>query len=168
MNSRLDIPDTKVIRELPALASFVIPERWQDQNGHVNVSFYMSMYMEAGWPMFDLIGIDESYFGERQMGFVDLENHFRYLSELHVGDRVTAYGRYLSHDAKRVHGVVLVVNDDTDVLASTIEFLAISMDLRKRRAAAIPRDIAARISEVTRAHRALEWTVPTRLSIPVT
>ena len=126
----------------------------------------MSMYLESGWPMFNLIGVEESYFRERQMGFVDLENHFRYLSELHVGDRVTVYGRFLAHDEKRIHGIVLAVNDDTDVLASTIEFLAISMDLQTRRAARIPRDIAARLADATRKDQQLAWTVPTRLSMP--
>jgi acyl-CoA thioester hydrolase len=166
MRSPSRLPDTQAIRELPVLTSIVIPEKWQDQNGHVNVSFYMSMYMESGWPMFNLIGIDESYFSDRQMGFVDLENHFRYLSELHVGDRVTVFGRFLAHDEKRIHGIVLAVNDDTDVLASTIEFLAISMDLQTRRAAKIPGDIAAKVAGATSKDQRLAWTVPTRLSIP--
>lgn len=165
MSGPNDLPDTKALQQLPALCSMVIPERWQDQNGHVNVSFYMALYLDAGWPMLDLVGIDKSYFSERQMGFVDLENHFRYLSELHVGNRVTAYGRYLAHDSKRIHGIVLTVNEDTAVLASMTEFLAISLDLQTRRAADIPQDIVARISEVTRTHRELPWTVPTRLSL---
>jgi len=165
MNRGSTFPDTHAIRELPALATIDIPEKWQDQNGHVNVSFYMAMYLESGWPMFKLFGVDESYFDERQMGFVDLENHFRYLSELHTGNRITAYGRFLAHDTKRIHGIVFAVNDDAGVLASTIEFLAISMDLRTRRAAEIPRDIAARLAEVTTAHRLLSWEVPARLSI---
>ncbi len=166
MKSTHDFPEIEAIRELPSLATEVIPDKWQDQNGHVNVTFYMATYMEAGWRMFDTIGIDVSYCKERQMGFVDLENHFRYLRELHIGDRVTSYGRFYGHDSKRVHGGLLIVNDETDTLASTIEFLAISMDLRKRRAADIPADIAARISEIANEHQQLGWTVPTRLSIP--
>ena len=133
MTRRHAYPDVEAIRELPALISQVIPARWQDQNGHINVSFYMALYNESGWPMFDLIGVDESYFTQRKMGFVDLGNHISYLNELHIGDRVTAYGRFFGHDRKRMHGMVLTVNDDTNRLASTIEFLAISMDLEQRR-----------------------------------
>jgi acyl-CoA thioester hydrolase len=166
MTKRHAYPDIEAVRELPALTSQVIPGRWEDQNGHINVSYYMALYNESGWPMFDLMGVDESYFTERKMGFVDLANHISYLNELHVGDRVTAYGRFLGFDSKRLHGMVLTVNDDTGKLASTIEFLAISMDLARRRAAPIPDDIAARLEAITRAHQALRWSVPTCMSVP--
>lgn len=159
-------PDIEAIRELPVLTSQVIPARWEDQNGHINVSFYMGLYNESGWPMFGLIGVDEGYFRQRRMGFVDLANHITYLNELHVGERVTAYGRFFGHDSKRMHGMVLTVNDDTNKLASTIEFLAISMDLEQRRVAPVPDDIAARLAVVTKAHEALGWTVPTCMSVP--
>jgi acyl-CoA thioester hydrolase len=159
-------PDTSAIRELPELASQVIPERWEDQNGHINVSFYMALYNDSGWPMLDLIGVDQEYFTGRKMGLVDLDNHIRYLKELHVGDRVTAYGRFFAQDEKRMHGMVFIVNDDTKVLASTIEFLSINIDLRERRPAAIPDDVAARLKAIINAHQTLGWTVPTCMSIP--
>jgi acyl-CoA thioester hydrolase len=166
MPGRYDYPDVSAIRQLPKLAGEVIPAKWEDQNGHVNVTFYMATYSSAGWRLFEPMGIDDSYFSERQTGFVDLENHFRYLSELHIGDRISVYGRFLDHDSKRVRGMLLVVNDETDVLACTIEFLSIAMDLEKRRATEIPRDIATRLAEVTSEHQRLAWTVPTRLSRP--
>jgi len=163
---RQSYPDVSAIRELPALASQVIPERWEDQNGHVNVSFYMAIYNDSGWPMLDLIGIDERYFSERRMGLVDLDNHIRYLSELHVGERVSAYGHFLSHDEKRIQGMVFVVNDDKDQLASTIEFLSINIDLRERRSAAIPPDVVARLKAIIIEHQKPGWTAPTCMSIP--
>ena len=158
-------PDTNAIRELPALTSQMIPERWEDQNGHINVSFYMALYNDSGWPMLNLIGVDEAYFTERKMGLVDLDNHIRYLRELHVGDRVTAYRRFFGHDEKRMHGMVFIVNDDTMTLASTIEFLSISMDLRKRKPAAIPGDVAAQLESLVSEHQKLSWAVPTCMSI---
>ena len=64
-----------------------------------------------------------------------------------------------------MHGMVFIVNDDTATLASTIEFLSIGMDLRKRRPAAIPGDVAARLGTIIDAHQRLDWTVPTCMSI---
>ena len=159
-------PDTNAIRELPALTSQGIPERWEDQNGHVNVGFYMAIYNDSGWPMLDLIGIDERYFKERRMGLVDLDNHLRYLNELHIGDKVTAYGRFFANDEKRMHGMVFVVNDSRNALASTIEFLSINIDLRQRKSAAITGDVGARLKTIISAHQKLGWTVPTCMSIP--
>jgi len=166
MHERNSIPDTDKIRELPALATKVISEQWEDQNKHVNVGFYMALYNEAGWAMLNLIGIDQSYFSEQQMGIVDLENHIRYLDELHVGDRVSAYCRYLDYDEKRLQGIVFIVNETTNKLASTIEFLAISMDLQRRKVAELPDNIAARLADVTNTHQQFEWMAPTRTSMP--
>jgi acyl-CoA thioester hydrolase len=165
MANRRVVPDVNAIRELPVLASQVIPAEWEDQNGHVNVGFYMTLYNKTGWPLFDLIGIDERYFSARRMGIVDLDNHIRYLNELHVGDRVTAYGRFLAHDSKRLHGMVFVVNDETDVLSSTIEFLSINIDLDARKATPVPDDVAARLRALTETHQTLSWTVPACMSI---
>lgn len=166
MTNQHRYPDTNAIRELPELASQVIPERWEDQNGHVNVGFYMALYNQSGWPMLDLIGVDERYFTKRKLGLVDLDNHIRYLKELHVGDRVTAYGRFFAQDEKRMHGMVFIVNDKTKMLASTIEFLSICIDLRKRKPAAIPDDVAAGLKAMINAHQKLSWTMPTCMSIP--
>lgn len=159
-------PPVATIRELPELCSQVIPDQWVDQNDHVNVGFYMALYNDSGWPLLDLVGVDERYFAERRMGLVDLDNHFRYLNELHAGDRVTAYGRFLSADEKRLHGMVFIVNDSTGSLACTIEFLSISIDLKTRRAAAIPADVAARLDAVITEHQGIGWTSPACMSIP--
>lgn len=166
MTRQRNYPPVATIRELPKLCSQTIPLQWVDQNDHINVGFYMAIYNDSGWPLLDLVGVDERYFAERRMGLVDLDNHFRYLNELHVGDRVTAYGRFLAYDEKRLHGMVFVVNDTTDVLACTIEFLSISIDLKARKTAAIPADVAARLGTVTAEHQRLEWAAPGCMSIP--
>ncbi len=165
MPERPALPSVNAVRKLPVLASQLIAEHWEDQNGHVNVGYYMALYNDSGWPMLDLIGVDKRYFTERGLGLVDLDNHLRYFSELHVGERVTAYGRFLGHDAKRIQGMVFVVNDDRDVLACSIEFLSMSIDLEKRRSTEIPDDIARNLSTVIDQHRRLGWTVDTCTSL---
>jgi len=158
-------PEVDEIRELPLLLTREIPEKWQDQNGHVNVSFYMDIYNDSGWPLLDLIGVDQRYFSDRKLGLVDLDNHIRYISELHVGDRVSVYGQFFSCDAKRVHGAIFVVNDGKDLLASTIEFLSLSIDLEKRRSTEIPADIAVQLHDRIRAQRQLDWTASPCMSL---
>ncbi len=165
MAKRHTHPDVDAIRELPLLLTQVIPAKWQDQNGHVNVSFYMDIYNDSGWPLLDLIGVDQRYFSDRKLGLVDLDNHIRYISELHVGDRVSVYGQFLACDAKRVQGVIFIVNDGKDQLASTIEFLSLSIDLEKRRSAAIPADISVQLNDRIRTQRQLDWTASPCMSL---
>ena len=59
MPGRTNYPDIGKVRQLPKLGSQVIPAKWEDQNGHVNVGFYMAIYNDAGWSMREPIGIDE-------------------------------------------------------------------------------------------------------------
>ena len=162
---RREYPTVEQIRELPKLGSETVPAKWEDVNGHANVGYYLSVYNNMGWSMFGQIGVSEDYFRQRRLGFVDLENHTRYLSELHVGDAVSAYGRYLAHDAKRVHGMVFIVNDDAAALACSIEFLAIGIDLERRRAAEIPDDVRRRLAALTDGPDAPGWAVPTCMTL---
>ncbi len=165
MSDSQTLPGVDSIRELPVLMSQVVSKKWEDQNGHINVGYYMALYNDSGWPMVDLIGIDESYFTERKMGLVDFDNHLRYFSELHVGERVTTYGRFTAHDKKRIQGMMYVVNDDKNQLACSIEFMSICFDLEKRRSALIPDDIFVRLAAVTSQHQQLSWSTKTCTSL---
>lgn len=158
-------PSVAQIRQLPVLLSQRIPAKWEDINGHINVAYYMSLYNESGWPMMEQIGIDKRYFDERKLGLVDLDNHLRYASELHVGERISAHGRFLEYDLKRIHGVLYVVNDDKDQLACSIEFLSINFDLERRKSVAIPNDIATRLKAVKLEHAKLDWSAHTCTSL---
>ncbi len=165
MSRPVGTPGVEQIRELPALLSQKISADWEDINGHINVGYYMSVYNESGWPMMEQIGIDRRYFEERHLGLVDLDNHLRYASELHVGEQVSAHGRFLSYDNKRIHGVLYVVNDDKNRLACSIEFLSINFDLKLRRSTVIPDDIAAHLAAISAKHSQLAWAPETCKSL---
>jgi len=141
MSKRHKHPTIEQVRELPALLNEIIPARWEDDNGHVNVTYYMDLYNRAGWPMFDLLGINEDYFNKRKMGIVDLENHIRYFRELHVGNNVSVHCRLIAYDQKKFHGMMIVTNNNTEEIAATVEFLALSVDLSMRKSAPIPGDV---------------------------
>ena len=153
-------PSAAQVRQLSPLGQHTVPEDWQDYNGHVNVRHYMTLYEIAGWPMFSLLGIDEDYFSERRLGIFDLEHHIYYLNELHVGDRVSLYGRFIARSAKRLHGMMFVVNDSRDLLSSSLEYVSSGANLEKRRTEAFPEDIGARIDELIGESDQLSWRAP--------
>ena len=153
------------IRELKPLNTRTIDKKWEDDNEHINISFYMDCYNQSGWPMFELLGIDKDYFAERKMGVVDLENHIHYWRELHVDNKVTTYARFLNHDKKRLHGVLFVVNDDTNDLSCSIEFLALSIDQNIRKSAPFPDDVINNLSNQVKQSLALDWQFPAQLTL---
>ncbi len=156
---------TDQIRKLDVLGSRTINKKWEDDNGHINISFYMDCYNQFGWPMFELLGIYEDYFTERKLGLVDLENHFRYWRELHVDNKVTAYARFLNHDMKRLHGVFFMVNEDTDELSCSIEFLALNIDQSIRKSSPFSDDIMNNLTTQIKISESLDWEFPSLLTL---
>lgn len=153
-------PTPAQVRDLPSLMTFVIPPEWEDKNGHVNIQYYMTLFERGGWPMIIAIGMDEDYFRERRCGLFDLEHHLYYLNEMHVGDRVGIHARLVDRSAKRFHGVMFIVNETRDNLASTLEYVTTGADLEHRRTAPFPGEIGARLDALIAEHRALSWPSP--------
>ena len=154
------MPTVEQVRELPTLFAMTIPPEWQDLNGHVNVQHYLGIYDRAGWPLMEWLGIDASRVKVDKRGFFDLEHHIWYLAEMHVGDEVNAYTRFLGLTAKRFHGVMFIVNKTRGSLASALEFVTTGADLVTRRSAALPDDVAARVGALIDEHSTLAWPAP--------
>lgn len=154
------MPTPENVRDLPILLTMTIPPEWQDQNGHVNVQHYLALYDRAGWPLLRQLGIDPAYFHDRRQGLFDLEHHVWYLAEMHVGDVVSAHGRFLDRSDKRLHGLMFLVNTSRDQLASVLEYVSTGADLELRRTAALPVSVTAKLDELIAGHEALGWPAP--------
>lgn len=153
-------PSTTQVRQLEVLGEHTIPSDWEDQNGHVNIQHYQTLYEIGGWPMLGRAGVDRDYFENRRLGIFDLEHHIYYLSELHVGERVTIHGRFLARNHKRIHGMIFIVNADRDELACTLEFMATSTNLATRRTNEFPEDILAGLDALMDAEKHIDWQAP--------
>ena len=156
----VSMPTVAQIDELPSLMERVIPPEWEDLNGHVNVRHYLELYDAASWPMLAAIGLDEKVFLERRQGLFDLEHHLWYLSELHVGDKVTVHWRFIARSAKRFHGVMFVVNRTRGLLANAFEYVSTGADLEARRTAPLPAEFAAYLDRMIAEHSRLAWPAP--------
>jgi acyl-CoA thioester hydrolase len=153
-----DIPLEK-LEALPLLYRVVIPEDYRDLMGHMNVRWYMALFDEAGYPLFDRFGMTEDYF-KQGGGAFDLEHHMRYLNEVHIGDTVVIRGRLLARTAKRLHYMMLMVNETRALLAATLEIINSHADLAARRTSPYPDHIAAKIDAIIADHARLDWDAP--------
>ena len=153
-------PRPQQVRQLPLQLRMEVPAGWEDRNGHVGVQHFQALFAMGAWRVLEPIGVDEDWFRSNSRSQFDLEHHLFYRSEIHVGDRVSTYNRVVGRSDRRFHGVYLVLNDSTDKLAATLEYITAGIDMGQRRMASFPGDLANGLDSLIVEHRQLEWSPP--------
>ena len=156
---RPEIPDID-FSQLPKTFSMTIPEKYRDEMGHMNVTWYTHLFSEAMGGLMAHIGLSPEYIEKHKIGGVALEAHIHYLAEVHIGDRVSIYSRLLSRSDKRMHLLHILKNESTGQISSFFETILACFDLSTRRMTTVPPDIAKTIDDVISAHRVLDWNPP--------
>jgi acyl-CoA thioester hydrolase len=146
--------------ELPLYHRQTIPKEYLDAMGHMNVRWYMALFDEASWRFFAALGMDEEYYRERRLGGFALKHHIQYLAEVREGQTVSVRTRLLDRSAKRIHFMHFLINETAGNLAATLESLGTHADMRRRRSAPVPEDVAAKIDAILAHHRRLAWQAP--------
>ena len=109
---------------------------WTDYNGHMNVAYYVLI--------FDLYGAEflmtKFEMGEHsakttKKSTMVVESHITYNQEVKEGDEVDINLVYFDHDAKRLQYKFEMLHKTKKYLASTMEILALYVDLEKRKVA---------------------------------
>jgi acyl-CoA thioester hydrolase len=149
------------VTALPLMLRLTIPAEYRDENGHMNMRWYLAIYDDAGYPLVDSFGLTSEYHAANSTGGFDLEHHLHYIAEVHVGDTVAVHVRLVGRTAKRMHYLFFMVNETRGVLASIFECVNSFADLKTRRTAPWPQEIADRIDVMLNAHTALPWPAPT-------
>ena len=148
------------LSSLPVTHRTVIPEDFIDEFGHMNVMWYTHLFTEAAGGLFQLVGLTREHFTANQTGSFALEQHFRYLKEVRLGQHVTLRSRVLGRSAKRWHTMHFMTIDELDVLAATAEVVSTYVDLAVRRSAAMPPAVAAAIDRLLTEYASLGWDAP--------
>jgi acyl-CoA thioester hydrolase len=154
------VPLDKVSELAPACLRMTVPETYRDENGHMNMRWYLAIYDDAGYPLQERLGLSQEYHAQHGTGGFDLEHHIHYLREVLPGDEVSVYARLVQRTGKRIHYLMFLVNETRGTLASIFECVNSFADMRARRTAPYPPDIAARIDAVIARHASLEWPAP--------
>ncbi len=148
------------ITKLPETNCITIPESYLDEMGHMNIQWYFSIFDRAAWRAFDLFGADLAAMQAEQMGVFALEQHIRYLAEVRVGQTVRVYSRFLARNAKRLHFIHFMINEDRQLLSSVLEGTGMSIDMQTRRSAPWSPALLPRLDALIAEHQALDWEAP--------
>lgn len=157
---RPGLPSAEQVLALPLNAHRVAPAEWEDMNGHVNVAAYYAFHMSSTGEGMELLGWSEDYVRRTGKSLFSVEQHLRYYDEALVGHEVSTHMLLVDRNEKFLHGVSILVNRTTGVVANTVQFVEAHVDLGTRRTSPFPEEMAARIDRVLAEHRALPWSVP--------
>ncbi|MEJ8569311.1 acyl-CoA thioesterase [Elongatibacter sediminis] len=160
MSKGIRYPAPEEVRQLPRHLRMTVPPEWEDRNGHVNVQYYQRLYELGGYGILDDIGFDLARCNAEGFGMFDLEHHIHYRAELLVGHSVSGYSRVLAVNEKRFQGMFFILNDSTERLACTIEYVTCWIDLGVRRTAPLPDDLLRGLRAVVQRSDILPWPVP--------
>ena len=118
------------------LKSQKVIKDWIDYNDHMNVSYYLLMFDVYGAETLNnIFKMGEHSAKTTGMSTMVVETNITYDGELKLDDEVDINLTYFDHDKKRLQYKMEMIHKDKKYLASTIEVLALYVDLNTRKVA---------------------------------
>ena len=116
------------------LSSQKIIKEWIDYNNHMNVSYYLLIFDKYGADTLNnIFKMGEHSAKTTGKSTMIVESNITYNQELKVNDEVDINLIYFDHDKKRLQYKMEMIHKEKKYLASTIEVLALYVDLNERK-----------------------------------
>ena len=116
------------------LSSQRVIKDWIDYNNHMNVSYYLLMFDVYGAETLNnIFKMGEHSAKTTGMSTMVVETNITYDGELKLDDEVDINLTYFDHDKKRLQYKMEMAHKQKKYLASTIEILALYVDLNTRK-----------------------------------
>jgi len=115
-----------------------------DQNGHMNVMWYVGKFDEATWHLFASIGLTSRYLRDHQRGMAAVEQHISYKRELLAGDIVEVRSRFLEVRDKVVRFAHEMRNAADGEIAAVCELVGVHIDTEARKSTPLAPEIRNR------------------------
>ena len=118
------------------LSSQKIIKDWIDYNDHMNVSYYLLIFDKYGADTLNnIFKMGEHSAKTTKKSTMMVESHITYNQELILNDEVDINLVHFNHDKKRLQYKMEMIHKEKKYLASTIEVLALYVDLNERKVA---------------------------------
>ena len=145
----------------------VVRPEWIDENGHMNMAYYVVVFDGAIDHLWAAIGLGQPYRERTQHGTFAVESHIIYKAELLLGDEMRVSTQILAADTKRIHLAHEMRRAD-GAAAAQQEVILLHVNLQTRRVVPFLPGAAETVAAAAQAHAALPcpgW-VGRRLAMP--
>ena len=116
------------------LSSQKIIKEWIDYNNHMNVSYYLLIFDKYGADTLNnIFKMGEHSAKTTGKSTMIVESNITYNQELKVDDEVDINLIFFDHDKKRLQYKLEMIHKSKKYVASTIEVLALYVDLQQRK-----------------------------------
>ena len=132
----------------------VRPE-WIDDNGHMNVAYYVLAFDFATDAFLNHIGLTRDLKESVNSTTFALDMNVSYKREVLDGDPLRFTTQLIDADQKRLHFFHQMLHATDGYLAATNEVLSVHVDLNTRRVAPMPNDLWRRVKSLRAEHQTL-------------
>lgn len=155
-------PSFAEVADLPSWCDGTVGPEHLDENDHVNIQHYLVWAAVASGRRCEGLGLGA--LNIERTGFTQFtaEYHLVYLGELRAGGRFSAHVRIVDRGSRSLHTMSYVLDHGRRRLAFTAELMALNVDMRMRRTADFPPEIAGALDGAIANDAAMSW--PVRLS----
>ena len=133
----------------------VVRPEWIDENGHMNMGYYVVVFDKATDEWLDYIGLDLAFKEANDVTTFSVESHVTYQREIGEGDPLRFTTQLFGFDAKRIHYAHEMYHAEDGFLASTNELMSFHVSNETRRSAPMAPEIQARLAAIQAAHEKL-------------
>ena len=147
------------IQALPHHLRVTIPEDYLDIFRHMNVQYYLKIFNDSVFDMFNGVGMDEAYFNGNNMAMFAVDQRLSFRAEVKEGETVATYSRLINRADRKLHFMLYMINETHNTLSATLEGLGFHVSRVTKRSTpflgGVARNLDARLEE----HQALSWQV---------
>jgi acyl-CoA thioester hydrolase len=133
----------------------VVRPEWIDDNGHMNMGYYVVVFDLATDEWMRFVGLDREHRRAREVTTFCLEAHVTYHREVRAGDPLRFTTRLLDFDAKRMHYIHEMYHADAGYLSATNELMSLHVSRPTRRGAPMAPEVQERLARIRAAHEPL-------------
>jgi len=147
---------------------FVVRPEWVDENGHLNLAYYILLFDAATDALWREISLGPE-FRFRNFGTFAAEAHTLYRAELFEAEVVTIASQLIDLDSKRLHLTHEMRRERDGVISAQQELMYLCVDLTTRRVSPWPASVSDRLQAALYAHAPMktpDW-VGRRVAMPM-
>lgn len=133
----------------------VVRPEWIDDNGHLNMGYYVVAFDQATDAFLDHVGLSPNEREQSGVTTFTLESHVCYLREVLEEAPLRFTTRLLGFDEKRIHYVHEMRHATEGYVAATNELMSLHVSRATRRGAPMSPEVLGRLAHVLRRHQRL-------------